>query len=123
MSSDDRETTEDGASELDSVAKEPQWARELRYKTRQLRKTCGKQGQTIHNLRAELAEVRALNSKIERGELRRLERVTQEQDELLSAKDEAIAALEGKILADSVPEPEMSPNDQIDTAHGQLGGE
>lgn len=48
--------------------------RELRFRLRQANKTVGHQGQTIHQLRAELAEVRALNSKIERGDLRRLER-------------------------------------------------
>lgn len=103
MSSDDRETTEGGASELDSLAKEPQWARELRYKNRQLRKTCGKQGQTIHNLRAELAEVRALNSKLQRGELRRLERVTQEmldEIEVLEQKLAAAGELDGGVPED-----------------------
>jgi len=58
--------------------------RELRWQNRQLRKTCGRQGQTIHMLRAELAEVRALNSKLERGELRRQERVIEEQAETIA---------------------------------------
>jgi hypothetical protein len=47
--------------------------RELRFKNAQLRQTCGKQGHTIYRLRAELAEAREVNGKIERGDLRRLE--------------------------------------------------
>lgn len=48
--------------------------RELRFKVKQLSKQNGSQGRTIHQLRADLAEVRELGSKIERGELRRLQR-------------------------------------------------
>lgn len=48
--------------------------RQLRYQLKRANATMGKQGQTIHNLRAELAETRELHSKIERGDLRRLER-------------------------------------------------
>lgn len=99
MSSDDRETTEDGCSELDILSKEPQWARELRWKNRQLRKTCGKQGQTIHGLRAELAEVRALIRKEDRGDLRRLERVTREQADCIEGQTEIIHTLEKKLAA------------------------
>ena len=47
--------------------------RRLKYLLKQAHKTIGKQGDTIHHLRCELAEVRTLNSKIDRGELRRLE--------------------------------------------------
>lgn len=49
--------------------------RELRYRLKQANKTMGKQGQTIANLRGELARLREEHSKIDRGELRRLERV------------------------------------------------
>jgi septal ring factor EnvC (AmiA/AmiB activator) len=45
-----------------------------RFKLKQANKTIGRQGQTIHALRAELAETRELHSKIERGEIRSLER-------------------------------------------------
>lgn len=92
MSSDDQATTEDRASELDSLKREPRYVRELRYKIRQLSKTCGKQGQTIYRLRAELAEVRATHSKLDRGELRRLERVTQEQLAEINVLEEKLAA-------------------------------
>jgi predicted RNase H-like nuclease (RuvC/YqgF family) len=92
MSSDDQATTEDRASELDSLRRVPQYVRELRFKVRQLSKTCGKQGQTIHSLRAELAEVRELNSKIDRGDLRRLERVAKEQAETIAALEQKLAA-------------------------------
>lgn len=56
--------------------------RYLKYKNRTLAKQNGKQGETIHRLRAELAEVRSLNSRIDRGELRRLERVNHEVGEI-----------------------------------------
>lgn len=56
--------------------------RELRYQLAQadeertrINKERGKQGDTIHRLRGELAEVRELHSKIERGEIRSLERL------------------------------------------------
>lgn len=48
--------------------------RHLKHQLKRVNKTMGTQGQTIHLLRAELAEVRTLHSKIERGDLRRLER-------------------------------------------------
>jgi predicted RNase H-like nuclease (RuvC/YqgF family) len=48
--------------------------RELRFKVKTLSRCCGRQGDTIHHLRAELAEVREIQSKIDRGDIRRLER-------------------------------------------------
>lgn len=66
--------------------------RQLKWQNRQLAKTSGKQGQTIHQLRAELAEVRALIGKNERGELRRLERVTQEQLDEINVLEQKLAA-------------------------------
>jgi len=100
MSSDDQATTEDRCSELGTPVSIPsvrvpdatisksearmlagldsgnsQLTRELRYRLKQANKTMGKQGQTIANLRGELARIREENSKIDRGELRRLERV------------------------------------------------
>lgn len=65
--------------------------RELRFRNRQLRKTCGKQGETIFRLRAELAEARSLTSKVDRGELRRLERIVQEQNDALAAYERKLA--------------------------------
>jgi septal ring factor EnvC (AmiA/AmiB activator) len=50
--------------------------RTLRYKLKQANRNVGKQGETIHKLRAELAEVRQLNSRIERGELRAYDKLT-----------------------------------------------
>lgn len=85
MSSDDQATTEDRCSELGVItaaeireltaADEKHQSRVLKYRLKQANKTMGKQGQTIANLRGELARVREENSKIDRGELRRLERV------------------------------------------------
>lgn len=66
--------------------------RELKFRLKQQRQQNGRQGQTIHRLRAELAEVRALNSKIERGELRHLER-------LLVGRDGQLQALGTRYLA------------------------
>jgi len=75
--------------------------RELRWQNRQLRKMCGKQGQTIYLLRAELAEVRELNSKLERGELRRQERVIEEQAETIIRLKRKLSALTlSRVLAD-----------------------
>jgi hypothetical protein len=72
--------------------------RELRFKVKQLARQSGKQGQTIHQLRAELAEVRELNSKLDRGELRRLQRfevTAKEQFELdKSRMHHAVEALQ-----------------------------
>lgn len=48
--------------------------RHTKFRLRQAHKTIGKQGDTIHRLRADVAEVRELNSKLDRGELRRAER-------------------------------------------------
>lgn len=48
--------------------------RELRWRIRQLGKQNGRQGETIHRLRAELAEMREMNGRIQRGELRDLDR-------------------------------------------------
>jgi hypothetical protein len=48
--------------------------RDLKRRLKIANKTMGKQGQTIANLRGELARIREENSKIDRGELRRLER-------------------------------------------------
>lgn len=48
--------------------------RELRRRLKLTNKTMGRQGQTIAALRGELARLREEHSKIDRGELRRLER-------------------------------------------------
>ena len=78
--------------------------RELRFKVKQLSKCCGKQGETIHLLRAELAEVRELNSKLERGELRRLERRAEALYVQLGNEMQANAALREKLTATEVVE-------------------
>lgn len=63
--------------------------RELKYRLAQANKTMGRQGQTIRALRGELAVTRSEHSKIERGDIRRLER---EQAILvdLAAKDHTL---------------------------------
>jgi FtsZ-binding cell division protein ZapB len=44
--------------------------RYLKFMLKNAHRQIGKQGDTIHLLRAEIAEVRSLNSRLERGELR-----------------------------------------------------
>jgi hypothetical protein len=54
-------------------------------------KIMGRQGETIHVLRAELAQVREENSQLERGELRRLQRRNQVlQDEIVKSVGEIV---------------------------------
>lgn len=81
MSSDDRETTEDHASELDGLSKVPRAQRVLAHQLTVAREQLAAerarnaaQGNTIYALRCQLAEARELSSKIERGELRLAER-------------------------------------------------
>lgn len=57
----------------------------------------GQQGDTIHVLRAEIAEVRSLSSKAERGDIRRLER-----DNEALQQDLALALNEIKTLRDKL---------------------
>jgi chromosome segregation ATPase len=86
---------------MDEIA-EPQFTpleRELRYRNAQLRRTCGTQGRTIHLLRAELAEVRELNSKVERGDLRRYERLVPELREEINSLRQQVEQLEEKLEA------------------------
>lgn len=93
---------------FDAYRGEPQEIRYLQWKLRTLCKQNGRQGETIHRLRAELAEVRELNSRIDRGDLRRLERFeisAQEQfardRERLDRAHEEIKALHDKLIADT----------------------
>lgn len=85
-----------------TVADDNHELRELRWRIKELNKVCGRQGETIHRLRGELADVRQLNSKIERGQVRNLERMlawyqrdieylrakVREQREILTAAEE-----------------------------------
>lgn len=67
--------------------------RKLRYQLTQANRAMGKQGQTIHLLRAEVAEVRELNSKIARGHLRILERqVVEMAAEIATLTEKLVAA-------------------------------
>ncbi len=88
--------------------------RELKFRLKQANRALGSTGERIHRLRAELAEVRELNSKIDRGELRRLQRESvewaEERAHLIEEGVNArrrIAELEGK-LADSETEPDWA---------------
>ena len=57
-----------------SESRESHEVRALRWKIKQLGKQAGKQGQTIYELRCQLAELRSLMSKEQRGYVRTLER-------------------------------------------------
>jgi hypothetical protein len=86
--------------ELRKVRQMPfsQLEREL-LKVKQLSKCCGRQGETIHRLRAELAEVRELNSKIDRGRLRRLERDNADYAEAIKEWEAICVELREKLRA------------------------
>jgi hypothetical protein len=71
--------------------------RELRYRLKQAHKSIGKQGETIHLLRAELAEVRSLNSRIDRGDLRSLDRGIAKANAIILEAEARIAVLEEKL--------------------------
>ena len=91
--------------------------RELKYRLRQANRTMGKQGITIAALRGELARTREDHSKIERGELRRLERFEETakrqmalDEERLQRVGERIRELAEKLAAS---EGEVKPGDNI----------
>lgn len=71
--------------------------RRLRYQLRKANKAIGRQGATIHLLRAEIAEVRQLNSRAERGELRAADRAVQRLETLLASAREEIVVLNEKL--------------------------
>lgn len=74
-----------------------QQVRELKYRLKNTNKTVGKQGETIYRLRSELAEVRATHSKIDRGDLRRLERVNQELVDYIVTLEAKLAAAQDEV--------------------------
>jgi uncharacterized coiled-coil protein SlyX len=82
--------------------------RELHYRLKQAHRNIGKQGQTIHQLRAELAEVRSLNSRLERGELRHCDAVIAGQNAVIDSLKAEIAMLNEK-LQESVSSLEKLP--------------
>jgi len=73
--------------------------RELKFRLKQANKALGTTGERIHQLRAELAEVRELNSKIDRGDLRRLQNAEIQWREQFSRMAEQIKELEEKLAA------------------------
>jgi hypothetical protein len=80
--------------------------RHLKHQLRLANKTMGRQGATIYGLRNELARVREENSKLERGELRRLQRFEEsalegavQMRERLNQAQEEIKRLREKLAA------------------------
>jgi len=69
--------------------------RELRFRIKMLGRQNGQQGDTIHRLRAELAEVRELNSKVERGLVKSLERQVVEYRRLLDQRNDDVGVTQG----------------------------
>lgn len=78
--------------------------RDLKRRLKQVNATMGKQGQTIHQLRADIAELRELHSKIDRGDVRRLERENANLVEARRNDHDTIAELrnENKNLRDKI---------------------
>lgn len=78
--------------------------RELKFRLKQLGKANGRQGETIHRLRAELAEALAINSKIDRGEVRNLEHLVMWRDDTIRRLRDKLgrALAENKALADKL---------------------
>jgi uncharacterized coiled-coil protein SlyX len=74
--------------------------RRLRYLLKQTNKTVGKQGETIHRLRAEIAEVRQLNSRLDRGDLRYMDNRVHGLEILLASAREEISQLNEKLTAE-----------------------
>ena len=66
-------------------------------KLKRANKIMGRQGETIHLLRAELAETRMLTSKIDRGDMRRYERNALELKDIIDKQYEQIRELKDKI--------------------------
>jgi len=73
--------------------------RRLKFQLKRANATMGKQGSTIHQLRAELAEVRELHSKIQRGDLRRLELHLEAAEQQLRNTHDTIAQLRAERAA------------------------
>lgn len=73
--------------------------RDLKRRLKIANKTMGRQGQTIAGLRGELARTREEHSKIDRGELRRLERFETTALELIDKLENEIARLREKLDA------------------------
>lgn len=79
--------------------------RELRWRVKQLGQQCGRQGETIHRLRCELAEAREITGKIARGEVRSLERMVTTLLDDLGDATELIVELREKLAAAESVEP------------------
>lgn len=86
--------------------------RELRRRLRIANKTMGRQGQTIANLRGELARIREENSKIERGELRRLQRFEETAHEQFNLYLKRIGDLRKAMLDGEKEKPAETTLDQ-----------
>jgi hypothetical protein len=80
--------------------------RELRFKLKQANRTMGKQGQTIHDLRAHNALIREESSKVARGDVRRLEREVEQLKEINAKQGKRNQELREKLAEKGVDEPQ-----------------
>lgn len=88
--------------------------RELRFKLRTLAKQNGRQGETIHRLRCELAEVREIMGRVDRGEVRDLDRQVIRQAELIAEQAEQIERLREKLQGNSSGEVTDTNGDDVE---------
>lgn len=88
--------------------------RDLKRRLAIANKTMGRQGATIANLRGELARIREENSKIDRGELRRLEKFAESSVEQIASLLERLAAAreENKRLREKLDGAEAALDDE-----------
>ena len=90
--------------------------RELRFRLKQANRVMGSTGERIHQLRAELAEVRELNSKIDRGDLRRLERQSIEWAEERTRLTEALVNARRRIADLEIRDPFRVIEEPVNTS-------
>lgn len=83
--------------------------RREKYLLKQANKVMGRQGRTIHQLRAEKEELLTLISKADRGDLRRYERLVPELQDSIEALIDDLHKAHERIKELENPEPTAEP--------------
>jgi chromosome segregation ATPase len=89
------------------MAEEDHEVRELRFRLKQANKVMGRQGDTIYQLRGQLAELREITGKLQRGDVRNTERElgrALEDNERLREKNEQLLAELGQLRNEAHPD-------------------